>query len=371
MFGKKKDKEKEKEKKKPNFFDKVSHLVSKGHTTHDTDFEALLAQFNEKKKQIDIVTSDVTGYMGSLSGLLAAQEKLSEDMKQLFPSLSNTSRLCEAQLSTIRAMGDTKSNTLDPLILDHFQEPIKTFLVQYREISDRIHERARRQSNMDKLITKVERFTKEESPKLEATENKLVTAKRAYEDMNEELKRDIPLLLEDSVNFFLPILQNLIYTQSVFWSALGQHATELATSQSIYGPAQCQANEVITPKSETAAHKTYIESHNPWGDQSANDPYAQPNDPYAKTNDPYAQPNDPYAQPNDPYAQPTRTPPPPPRPSSHPKARGMWAFTAEGPNELSFNAGDIIEILEQNGEWWKGTLNGKTGLFPANYVSLV
>ncbi len=29
---------------------------------------------------------------------------------------------------------------------------------------------------------------------------------------------------------------------------------------------------------------------------------------------------------------------------------------------------DRILVLEAKDEWWKGTCNGKTGIFPANYV---
>lgn len=39
------------------------------------------------------------------------------------------------------------------------------------------------------------------------------------------------------------------------------------------------------------------------------------------------------------------------------------------PNDLSFQAGDIIEIVaETNADWWTGKVNGKQGLFPSNYV---
>jgi LAS seventeen-binding protein 1/2 len=42
------------------------------------------------------------------------------------------------------------------------------------------------------------------------------------------------------------------------------------------------------------------------------------------------------------------------------------------PNDLSFRAGDIIEIVaETNADWWTGRLNGNQGLFPSNYVEKI
>ncbi|XP_030635450.1 rho guanine nucleotide exchange factor 7b isoform X1 [Chanos chanos] len=49
------------------------------------------------------------------------------------------------------------------------------------------------------------------------------------------------------------------------------------------------------------------------------------------------------------------------------KARFNFQQTNE--DELSFNKGDIIHVTRQEeGGWWEGTLNGKTGWFPSNYV---
>ncbi|KAF7258245.1 hypothetical protein EG68_04776 [Paragonimus skrjabini miyazakii] len=48
-------------------------------------------------------------------------------------------------------------------------------------------------------------------------------------------------------------------------------------------------------------------------------------------------------------------------------------FTAEDSEELSFFRGDVIEVIGQENEhWWRGRLpNGRTGLFPSNYVDLL
>lgn len=44
----------------------------------------------------------------------------------------------------------------------------------------------------------------------------------------------------------------------------------------------------------------------------------------------------------------------------------------EGDDEISFDPDDIIENIEEVDEgWWMGTVNGKRGLFPSNYVEAV
>ncbi|OJA16406.1 hypothetical protein AZE42_05507 [Rhizopogon vesiculosus] len=56
--------------------------------------------------------------------------------------------------------------------------------------------------------------------------------------------------------------------------------------------------------------------------------------------------------------------------SSKAEARAKWEWTSEDPNDVSFHAGEIIEIVkETNADWWTGRNKaGKEGLFPSVYV---
>ena len=56
------------------------------------------------------------------------------------------------------------------------------------------------------------------------------------------------------------------------------------------------------------------------------------------------------------------------------KAKVVYEYKAENPDELYLNVGDVIVVLDQNLEdmgWWKGDLNGKIGVFPDNFVELM
>ncbi|XP_010899979.1 SH3 domain-containing YSC84-like protein 1 isoform X2 [Esox lucius] len=52
--------------------------------------------------------------------------------------------------------------------------------------------------------------------------------------------------------------------------------------------------------------------------------------------------------------------------------RAIHPFTGQQPGDLSFNPGDEITVVtktESQYDWWEGTLNGQTGIFPANFVA--
>lgn len=51
------------------------------------------------------------------------------------------------------------------------------------------------------------------------------------------------------------------------------------------------------------------------------------------------------------------------------KVIALYPYKAQNDDELSFDKDDIISVLGRDEpEWWRGELNGLSGLFPSNYV---
>lgn len=52
-------------------------------------------------------------------------------------------------------------------------------------------------------------------------------------------------------------------------------------------------------------------------------------------------------------------------------AEALYDYTPQQYDDLKLTKGDKIKILEKMSDsWWKGSANGQTGVFPANYVKL-
>lgn len=62
-------------------------------------------------------------------------------------------------------------------------------------------------------------------------------------------------------------------------------------------------------------------------------------------------------------------PPAPPELSQATSVRALYAYTPTNPTELAFLEGDVIKVIGRTYEqWWRGTLRGRVGIFPVNYV---
>lgn len=54
------------------------------------------------------------------------------------------------------------------------------------------------------------------------------------------------------------------------------------------------------------------------------------------------------------------------------RVRALYDFAASEQDELDFKKGDIIAVLESvYRDWWRGSLKGRTGIFPLNYVEIL
>jgi len=61
--------------------------------------------------------------------------------------------------------------------------------------------------------------------------------------------------------------------------------------------------------------------------------------------------------------------PPPTPPPSVPQCRGLHDYVGRSATELSFQAGDIINVITKDpGGWWEGELRGARGWLPSNFV---
>eukprot|EP01132_Coremiostelium_polycephalum_P004026 gene4026-5037_t len=54
------------------------------------------------------------------------------------------------------------------------------------------------------------------------------------------------------------------------------------------------------------------------------------------------------------------------------QARALYDYVGSDATELDFFSGDIISVIDEDDSgWWRGELDGRTGLFPSNYCEIV
>lgn len=55
-----------------------------------------------------------------------------------------------------------------------------------------------------------------------------------------------------------------------------------------------------------------------------------------------------------------------------PSCKALYDFEPLNPGELGFKEGEVIEITRRIDEnWFEGTIHGRVGIFPTNYVEVL
>lgn len=55
--------------------------------------------------------------------------------------------------------------------------------------------------------------------------------------------------------------------------------------------------------------------------------------------------------------------------SDYGKFIASYPYESPEPGDLNFEAGEIVHVVKQDGDWWTGVIGDRTGIFPANYVT--
>ncbi|POI26876.1 hypothetical protein CIB84_009373, partial [Bambusicola thoracicus] len=46
----------------------------------------------------------------------------------------------------------------------------------------------------------------------------------------------------------------------------------------------------------------------------------------------------------------------------------LYSYSSSEPGDLTFTEGEEILVTQKEGEWWTGSIDDRTGIFPSNYV---
>ncbi|KAI4145328.1 MAG: hypothetical protein LQ340_006326 [Diploschistes diacapsis] len=264
----------------------------------------------------------------------------------------------------------------------------------------------RHRATLKKLQEKKEKTLKDEKAIFKA-EADVEQATQDFEYFNNLLKEELPRLFKLEREFVQPLFQSFYYMQlNVFYTLhermqsidIGYFDLTLdveAAFQKKRGDIQSQAEELSIVRFKTTGGKR------PPGQSKYGTSKFATESKYAtrkNSEDGLSAPPPPYSQAaSSPTLSPSMSPhtngytspggtlgaaakskgpaPPPPKPKpsrlsgapSIPTATALYDYEAQAEGDLSFSAGDTVEVTQKGAtenEWWTGRLRGKTGQFP-------
>ena len=396
--------------------------------THDADFDLLAAEFEKQSRTTERLVADIAKYSETVESVMAHQEDLlacfceivderEKDALVLLERIRNTQRDLSTQTSDL-----------------HYSESLLKEIIQINQtIAAKITKRNHKLLDYDRHRHAVEKSHSTanqrtrslgEERKLAKSETSALDAHGEYERYNEMLKVDIPRYLLLTGKLLQPVISSLGRFQRAFYQQqwdifssinLGWQkgkcnklscAEILSRHEETMGSVMCQLEEipmiqlaggrmrkglgkdVKRPEDEgltsRSPREVPVRSLTPtWEKPPVSATREAPSLAPTVEKPPLeavskrrvaglAAHLDSTHITSTPTIPKRSLAPPPPLPSKKNLVTALYDFSGCQQGDLSFVAGDLIEIVkrtETRDDWWTGRLKGVTGVFPANYVT--
>jgi len=374
--------------------------MGKADETVDINFANEKQRFLDTYKSVKKLNKDAQKLMDILKDLSTVQTSIAEDLYELYDNDAILYNVIIKNQETAQNFDKARIAMEDRMKSD-FIQPISAHIGQYKDVKNRLKEEETRKVDMDRYSRDV-RLTTEKAKtqgQLTSKEQKFETARINYQNLHDELLRDLPLLHKDRVPFLEPAIATYVLSVNDFYRSAATVVAEPTPLVAGVNPARIHDHpRITTPPAESyAGHKNtsaptseHVSPRNTPPVGSAVPPYAnqQPMSHPPTQSSAYGPPSGissttgyvPVAAVPGPASAvpgPARAMPVPPARNRAPslpnqiRAQALYDFVPAESNELGFKIGDIIVIHKQSGEWWEGEVGGRRGLLPSNYVKLL
>ncbi|CAH6722861.1 reduced viability upon starvation protein 161 [[Candida] jaroonii] len=201
-----------------------SVLVKNVDKTIDKDFDVEERRYNTLKTAGLNLQKASKGYLDSLRAVTAAQVTIAEIVNNLYEENkqgggSQYGGVGNYYLQAVREFDEETVKQIDGPFRETVLDPIAKFATYFQEIDEAIKKRSHKKTDYDQCKAKVRRLIDKPSKdagKLPKAERELQLAKEIYDDLNEQLKYELPQLISLRVPFYDPSFESLVKIQLKF-----------------------------------------------------------------------------------------------------------------------------------------------------------
>eukprot|EP01132_Coremiostelium_polycephalum_P006675 gene6675-8257_t len=232
---------------------KVLAKVGAAETTVDTKINAESEKLFTLFKLMKRLNKNVEKYEDILKNIIVLQNEVAHDLLALDEKDPSMLAYQESQ----RAL-EAERMRIQDYIQTYYHDPLRQYLAQFREIRARLAELDTRRLDMDRYYRdySIKANKGKDASSLSKTENKHTRTKEAYQELSDELMRDMQSLYEDRQAVFDPALATFVNRHSEFFEGSSQALKKAVPYvQSIDEYGGLTHPWVITPNETSAASK--------------------------------------------------------------------------------------------------------------------
>ncbi|XP_059812141.1 bridging integrator 2-like isoform X1 [Hypanus sabinus] len=199
----------------------VLQKIGKTVETKDEQFEQCANSFNKQQADGNRLHKDLRAYLNAVKGLHETSKKLSLTLQDVYePDWDG-----KEDLQPIIENNDLLWADYEEKLSDQAMRTLETYLSQFPVFKKRIAKRGRKLVDYDICrhhLESLQNAKKKDEAKISKAEDEFINAQNEFEELNAQLREELPELWNSRVGCYVTIFQNMSNLRDIFYQEMSK-----------------------------------------------------------------------------------------------------------------------------------------------------
>ncbi|XP_034769949.2 bridging integrator 2 isoform X1 [Acipenser ruthenus] len=201
--------------------EKVLQKLGKTVETKDEQFEQCSQSFIKQQNEGSRLLKDLKSYYSAVKGMHDASKRLSESLQEVY----ETDWEGKPEHKTIMESDDLLWNDFEEKLADQAVRTMETYVSQFPEVKERVAKRGRKLVDYDSArhhLEALQNSKKKDEAKLSKAEEEFNKAQSVFEEINTELREELPALYHSRIGCYVTVFQNISNLRDIFYKEMSK-----------------------------------------------------------------------------------------------------------------------------------------------------
>lgn len=199
--------------------EKVLQKLGKTMETKDEQFEQCSYNLNKQQTDGTRLFKDVKAYYNAVKVMHETSKRLSQTLADIYESDWQGVE----DLSTIMESEDLLWNDYEEKLSDQINRTMENYTGQFPDVKERVAKRGRKLVDYDSArhhLEALQNAKKKDDAKIAKAEEEFTKAQNVFEDINKELREELPVLYQSRIGCYVTVFQNISNLRDVFYKEM-------------------------------------------------------------------------------------------------------------------------------------------------------
>ncbi|XP_069735077.1 bridging integrator 2 isoform X2 [Phaenicophaeus curvirostris] len=201
--------------------EKVLQKLGKTVETKDEQFEQSAYNFQLQQNEGNKLYKDLKAFLGAVKVMHESSRKVAETLQEIYSSDWDG----HEELKAIAASNDLLWDDYEAKLADQALRLMENYLAQFGDFKERIAKRGRKLVDYDSArhhLEALQSAKKKDEAKIAKAEEEFNRAQVVFEDLNRDLREELPVLYGSRIACYVTIFQNISNLRDVFYKEMSK-----------------------------------------------------------------------------------------------------------------------------------------------------